>query len=170
MIIFDANILISVSSLSENDPAYEKIAGLIQDIVNARTVIGVPSPAWAEFLCGADVATSDVVNALKKRGSIRILPFDEVAAFEASLIFRGAIASGKKKGSSKAPWQGVKVDRQILAIARQHNVKTIYTDDEDMAAEAARLGIEAIATADLPLKPKQTVLEFGDEDSPQDAP
>lgn len=163
MIIFDANILISIAVLDENDPTFERITGLIQDTVNARTVIAVPAPAWAEFLCGTDIATSDIINALKKRGAIRILPFDEVAAFEASLIFRGAMSSGKKKGASHAPWQGVKVDRQILAIARQYGIKTIYTDDANMAAEAARLGIDAIATADLPLKPKQATLEFEDE-------
>lgn len=168
MIIFDANILISVSVLDENDPRFERIVGLIQDVVSSKTIIGVPAPAWAEFLCGTDVATTDVINALKKRGAIRILPFDEVAAFEASLIFRGAMRSGKKKGSSSAPWQAVKVDRQILAIARQHGVKTIYTDDENMAAEAARLGIEAIATAELPLKPKQATLSF--DESPTAAP
>lgn len=160
LIIFDANILISLSTLDENDETFERIVGLVQDTVAAKEVIGVPSPAWAEFLCGTDIATAAIVSALKKRSAIRILPFDEVAAFEAAMIFRGAVAGGKKKGASKAPWQGVKVDRQILAIARQHGVTKIYTDDENMASEASRIGIEAIATEELPLKPKQAVLDL----------
>jgi hypothetical protein len=54
----------------------------------------------------------------------------------------------------------VKVDRQVLAIARQHNVKTIITDDDDMIAEASRVGIEAIRPIEIPLKSKQNKLDF----------
>jgi len=118
------------------------------------------SDAWAEFLCGTDIATLGIIGALKKRSAIRILPFDEVAAFETALIHRGAIAAGKKKGAIKAPWQQVKVDRQILAIARQHRVTVIYTDDDGMIAEAARLNIMAIRPDEIPPKPGQNKLDF----------
>lgn len=160
MIVFDANILITLATVDESDLTYERIAGLIQDLVAAKTVIGIPAPAWAEFLCGTDIATSGIVNAMKKRSAIRILPFDEVSAFETALIHRGAQAIGKKKGAAKAPWQQVKIDRQILAIARQNQVLTIYTDDDDMIAEASRLGIEAIRASDIPLKSKQINLNY----------
>ena len=160
MIIFDANILITLSTAEETDEAYERLAGLVQDVVASKTVIGVPAPAWAEFLCGTDVATAGIVNATKKRSFIRVLAYDEVSAFETALIHRGAMATGKKRGASKASWQQVKVDRQILAIARQHGVKTIYTDDDDMIAEAARLGIDAIRPGDIPLKSRQNHLDF----------
>ena len=60
----------------------------------------------------------------------------------------------------KTPWQQVKIDRQILAIARCHCVQIIYTDDDDMIAEATRLGITAMKPGDLPLKPKQNRLNF----------
>jgi predicted nucleic acid-binding protein len=101
------------------------------------------------------------VNLLKKRSSIRILPFDEVAAFEAALIHRGALNStGKKRGAAKAPWQQVKIDRQILAIARQNQATVIYTDDDVMIDEASRLGIETIRPANIPLKSKQNTLNF----------
>jgi predicted nucleic acid-binding protein len=133
---------------------------LVQDLVSSKTVIGIPAPTWAEFLCGTDIATSGIVNALRKRSAIRILPFDEVAAFETALIHRGALAAGKKKGASKAPWQQVKVDRQILAIARQNRVATIFTDDDNMVSEADRLGIETIRPSEIPLKPKQNKLNF----------
>jgi predicted nucleic acid-binding protein len=170
MIVFDANILITLATARETDEAYERLAGLIDDLVASRTVIGIPAPAWAEFLCGTDVATSGIVNALKKRSTIRILPFDEVAAFEAALIHRGAKSLGAKRGAAKAPWQQVKIDRQILAIARQNSVTTIYTDDDNMVAEAARLAIDTIRTNDIPLKPKQNSLFDQDPDVPQTEP
>ena len=160
MIVFDANILITLATEEETHETYERIAGLIQDDVTAKTVIGIPATAWAEFLCGTDIATSGIVNAMKKRSAILILPFDEVSAFETPLIHRGAQAIGKKKGAATAPWQQVKIDRQILAIARQNGVRTIYTDDDNMIAEASRLGIDAIRPSEIPLKPKQNRLDL----------
>lgn len=160
MIIFDANILITLSTANEKDETYERLLGLIQDLTASKTTVGIPAPAWAEFLCGTDIATADIVNALKKKSVIRILAFDEVSAFETALIHRGAQAAGKKKGMASAPWQQVKVDRQILAIARQNQVSIIYTDDDTMIAEASRLGIESIRPSEIPLKPKQNTLDL----------
>lgn len=165
MIIFDANVLITFVQAEETDDIYERLSGFVQDLIASRTVIGVPAPAWAEFLCGTDVATTGVINTLKKRSAIRILAFDEVSAVETAILSRGALAVGPKRGASKAPWQQVKVDRQVLAIARQHNVKTIVTDDDDMIAEALRVGIEAIRPVEIPLKSKQNLLDF---DAPDD--
>ena len=169
MIIFDANILITLATAEETDEVYERLAGLVQGLVAAKTIIGVPAPAWAEFLCGTDMATAGIINATKKRSAIRVLAYDEVSAFETALIHRDAMATGKKRGASQAAWQQVKVDRQILAIARQHSVKTIYTDDDNMIAEATRLGIDAIRPIDIPLKSKQNHLDF-DADVDPDAP
>lgn len=78
------------------------------------------------------------------------------------------LTSGGKKGASKKQWQCIKVDRQILAIARQHQVKIIYTEDDDMVAEASRLNIDAIRPSTIPLKTKQISIDFEKEndDSP----
>lgn len=160
MIIFDANVLISLSTRDENDETFERIAGLIQDIVAAKTVIGVPAPAWAEFLCGTGVGTSGVIQVLKKRSAIRILPFDEIAATELAAIDQSTRAKGGKKGASKSHWQKIKVDRQILAIARVLDVTVIYTEDVDLIAEAIRLGLTVCRVGDIPLKPKQNKLDL----------
>ncbi|NRO99560.1 PIN domain-containing protein [Paraburkholderia sp. NMBU_R16] len=163
MILFDANVLISLSTGKEDDESFERIAGLIQDLIAAKTTIGVPAPAWAEFLCGAGLAASDVIQVLKKRSAIRILPFDEVAATELAVIDQATRAKGGKKGASKSHWQKIKVDRQILAIARVLNVTAIYTEDDGLIAEATRLGVKVYRTSDIPLKPKQNKLDFEGE-------
>jgi predicted nucleic acid-binding protein len=163
MIFFDANIFITLATEKDSSVLYERLEGLIQDLVKSKTAIGVPAPAWAEVLCGTDIATSGIISLMRKRSAIRILPFDEASAFEAAFIHRGAINTGKKKGHSKAPWQQIKVDRQILAIARQHGVKIIYTDDDNMIAEATRLGIDAIRSTEIPLKTKQINIDFANE-------
>ncbi|MCL1618318.1 type II toxin-antitoxin system VapC family toxin [Ralstonia pseudosolanacearum] len=169
MILFDANVLISLSTGKENDDIFERISGLIQDLVAAKTIIGVPAPAWAEFLCGTGLATSDVIQVLKKRSAIRILPFDEVAATELAFIDQTTRAKGSKKGASKSHWQKIKVDRQILATARVLNVTAIYTEDDDLIVEATRLGVTVHRTSEIPLKPKQNKLDFDSQPSENEA-
>lgn len=164
MIIFDANILISLAQGSEGEDTYERIAGLVQELNQKKQVIGIPTPAWAEYLCGSDIASVQIIEAVKKKGAIRILPFDEKAALETALIQRAAASFGKKKGANNAPWQKVKIDRQILAVARCNQVTTIYTDDDNMIAEANRLGIQAIRSSEIPLKPKQKILKLDSEE------
>lgn len=165
MIIFDANILITIASEKPSSELSDRINGLIQELVASKTIIGIPAPSWAEVLCGTDIATSNIKSLMKNRSVINILPFDEVSAFEAALIHRAAISSGSKRGASKKHWQQIKVDRQILAIARQHQVKIIYTDDDNMIAEASRLGINAIKTSEIPHKIKQIKIDFDKEEN-----
>jgi predicted nucleic acid-binding protein len=164
MIIFDANVLISLSTGDENDEAFERISGLVQDLVAAKTVIGVPAPAWAEYLCGAGLGTSAVIQALKRRSCIRILPFDEIAATELAVIDQTTRSKGGKKGASKAHWQKIKVDRQILATARVLRASAIYTEDTDLIAEATRLAVPIFRIKDIALKPKQNKLDFDMQD------
>lgn len=162
MIVFDANVLISLCTGDENDEMVERITGVIQDAVAAKTIIGVPAPAWAEFLCGTGIATSGVIDVLKKRSAIRILPFDEVAATELAAIDSATRAKGGKKGASKSQWQKVKIDRQILAIAKVVKATAIYTEDTGLIAEAQRLNVVAVKTSEVPLKPKQNKLDLPD--------
>ncbi|WP_157810513.1 PIN domain-containing protein [Achromobacter ruhlandii] len=170
MIIFDANILIQLSTLPEDDDRYLRIQGLVVDLVASKTVIGIPAPAWAEYLCGADLATAGVIQALRRRRTVRVLPFDEAAAFELSFIHRGAVQFGSKRGAAAAnvPWQQIKTDRQILAIARVHQASVIYTDDEQLSVEAQRLNVPVKSVEDIPLKPQQTKLDLSFDEPVED--
>ena len=155
MIIFDANFLIALS-----DDGFDKsrLAALIASFPK-KQVVGIPAPAWGEYICGAGAATSALTAALQSNSSVRILPFDEVAAVESAQVHSDIVrVSGAKKGSSTASWQKVKIDRQILAIARVHRATTIYTDDDNLIAEAALLGIPTCRLADLPRVPVQLAL------------
>ncbi len=64
---------------------------------------------------------------------------------------RQAIDAGDKRGGSSAPWQKVKVDRQVIAIARVEGATHIYADDHNLTAFARQLGMEALSTWDLPV-------------------
>lgn len=61
---------------------------------------------------------------------------------------------GKKSGLI-GKWQTIKVDRQIVAIAKVRNAERIYTTDGDVAALAKESGIAAVGPTDLPLPPEE---------------
>jgi predicted nucleic acid-binding protein len=149
MVIFDANVLISLDSESGSDNLSKCISALIRELIAEKTIIGIPAPAWAEYLCGAGLATAAVINLLRKRSAVRILPFDELAAMELAVIDRTTRLEGPKRGAAKAGWQKVKVDRQILAITRVHAATAIYSDDDALVAEAHRMALAVRRTRDI---------------------
>jgi len=76
-----------------------------------------------------------------------------MAAVELATMTREAIRAGDKKDGSASPWQKVKIDRQIIAIARSRGATTIYSDDEGLAKFASIVGIEVVQTWSMPLPP-----------------
>jgi hypothetical protein len=118
-------------------------------------------PALSEALVKAGaVASLQIVEELQKHAVFSIEPFDTRAALEVSAMSRTALASGNKKGKSTAPWQKVKFDRQIVAIAKVHGATEIYSDDDDIMALGGQAKIKVIRLSDLPLPPEKEQLDF----------
>ncbi|MDQ1815744.1 type II toxin-antitoxin system VapC family toxin [Massilia sp. CCM 9210] len=160
MILFDANVLVELSRL-ETSETKERIQGLLSELSISKTVIGIPAPAWAEYLCGSDASASVFSTAFRSRAYVQILPFDDISAYEAALLHQEIVgATGTKKGRSTLAWQQVKIDRQILAIARQYRVSAIYTNDDDMIADAQILKIPCFRPHEVQLKPVQRILDL----------
>ncbi len=67
---------------------------------------------------------------------------------------RDAVRAGDKKDGSSSPWQKVKIDRQIIAIARVQGVQRIYSDDSGIVAFAEKVGISVVQTWTMPLPPE----------------
>ncbi|MCY3757581.1 MAG: hypothetical protein OXG96_07645, partial [Acidobacteria bacterium] len=63
---------------------------------------------------------------------------------------------------SDEPYQKVKFDRQIIAIAKVEGENTLYSNDVELNTFAERAGIRlvTIAKLDLPEESKQGVLDF----------
>ena len=96
--------------------------------------------------------------------AFRVATFDERAAIETAAMTQEALDDGDKRGGSQAPWQKVKIDRQLVAVARVHGVKTLYTDDRNMRGLAERLGLQVMDTYDMPdPAPRQRHLFLDDE-------
>jgi len=149
--------------------AHERIEQLIEDLDGAKERIIVPAPALAEFLVLAAEDGPQYLNEIALLSHVYIQPLDQMAAIELAAMEILA----RKKGGKRHPltaataWQKVKVDRQIIAISKLHQAKTIYSDDRDLKEIAEDIGIKAVSTWELPL-PKSTTPLLDDAGEPLD--
>jgi hypothetical protein len=143
------------------DRPKDRIDFLVHRLSKAKSKIIIPTPALSEALVRAGAAASQqIVDELQKYSVFSIEPFDTRAALEVAAMSREALSSGNKKANSSAPWQKVKYDRQIVAIAKVHGATEIYSDDDGVAALGERAKIKVIRLADLPLPPEKAQLDF----------
>ncbi len=90
----------------------------------------------------------------KGKSTFVIASFDEKAALECSISVADAIRSRDKKAAQpNAPWQKIKFDHQIVAIAKCNGATTIYSEDAGLRKFAELLGLKALSTDDLPENP-----------------
>jgi predicted nucleic acid-binding protein len=163
LIFLDANFLIKLSS---RNPDSVWLGSFFKFISEQRRgeAIGIPAPSWGEVLAVAGPATSALSRVVQARSSVQVIPFDEIAAIESGFIHQKILAlSGSKKGLSNEPWQRIKIDRQILAIAAARRASAIFTDDDGLRADAALIGIQTIGICDVPVYPSQLLLLPEDE-------
>lgn len=71
-----------------------------------------------------------------------------------------AINAGDKRGGVSAPWNKIKFDRQIVAIAKINNISMIYSDDRGLAQVSAAQGISVTTVSQLPLPPAEAQMDF----------
>lgn len=134
--------------------AHERIEALVEQLTRAQIRILIPTPALTEFLSVAARAGPEYLARIDGTSRFQIVPFDTAAAVEAARATSVALGRGDKRGGrKKTPWQKVKFDRQIVAIARTRGATQIYSDDEDIAAFGSDAGIDVISVAELSLPP-----------------
>jgi predicted nucleic acid-binding protein len=156
-VVFDASFLIPL--LDENaridvPDARSKVSFLFAELDKAREVILVPTPALAEFLTGAGEAAPKYLQIITSSARFRVEPFDTLAAVELAADTARAKEAGDKKGSIDAPWQKVKFDRQIVAIARVHAARLIYSNDPHFGPLVGQRGPQVVDFAALPMPPE----------------
>ena len=92
-----------------------------------------------------------MVNVLDRKRSIVVAPFDRRAAFECSFLDKAAIGQGDKRGGRHEAWQRIKVDRQIVAVARVNGATLIVANDAGLRATATAAGMTARRVDELEL-------------------
>jgi len=133
--------------------APERIEKLVEDLNTSHERVVIATPALSEFLVLAGKEAQQYLSELSNQPGFNIRPFDQMAAIELAAMELFARSRGNKKtpADETAPWQKVKFDRQIVAIARVHNVHTIYSDDHDVKMIAEEIGIKVIPCWELSL-------------------
>ena len=134
----------------------DRIDFLVETLRKQSARIGLPTPVLAEFLT---FASSDYLADINKSQHFEVMPFDQRAAVEAAATLKRSLASGQgKRLGLMGAWQKIKIDRQIVAIAKVAGAEVIYTTDKEVAALAHDSGITAVHVAALPLPPSNTPL------------
>ena len=179
MVVFDTTIALLFLRPGTNPPldpatgapiqhAEARIALLVETLGNARTRIIIPTPVMSELLIYAGAGTAELVTRLTRSATFRVVPFDTRAAVELAVMTRAALEQGDKRGGVDAPWNKIKFDRQIVAIAKVAGVTAIYSDDRQLRAFAEQQGLRVIGLADLPL-PREPELPLPPPSEPPDA-
>ena len=172
IVAFDADILCLLLYPSITPPidpgtgkpvehARARLQHLVTELETSRARIVVPAPALAEFLVVAGDRGPDYIRVIDRQAVFRIEPFDTAAAIEAAASTRMARSRGDKKSGATGPWQCVKVDRQIVAVAKLRGVTEIYSNDSDMRKMAS--GLKVVSVWELPVPQDEPTLPFDDE-------
>ena len=135
------------------DDAQARIEYLVESLEQQGATVLIPTPALAEFLVLANQDGPAYLSELNTHAVFRIEPFDELAAVESAAMENAARARGDKKGGGSGYWQKVKIDRQVVAIAKTREASCIYSDDEDIIKLSTREGISVIGVSTLPAPP-----------------
>ncbi len=166
MVVFDAtmlSILFSDHASTPLDPetrqpvdrVKDRVRLLIDSLDSRTEKILVPTPALSEFLALADSSAPEFLSEINKSSVFKIASFGLRAAVEAAVAYRTDLKrSGDKRAGSRSPWQKVKVDRQVVAIALVEGAHTIFSDDGDLKKLTAHSSIQVRGVADLPLPPE----------------
>jgi predicted nucleic acid-binding protein len=136
------------------------LSRLIDDLSAAKERIIIPAPALSEFLVLAGDDGPQYLSESALQSHIYVQPFDQMAAIELAAMELLARKKGSKRHPlpSTTPWQKVKIDRQIVAISKVHQVKTIDSDDSDVRNIAEKVGIKTVSTWELNLPKSKTPL------------
>lgn len=139
IVAFDTTFLNALFNANSGVAAYRAaVRHLVTDIGKNNDIIIIPMPVWAELRIGLMLYTNmqtydHAVKEIEMSPFFYIRPFDDKSAdilVEATSITAKA---GNKRVGVDAPWQRVKFDRQIVAIAKAHGATTLYTADKDQA-------------------------------------
>lgn len=151
-VLLDTNALIYLLDKRAPQHIQDRLKGLLEDVDKSKGQVIIPTPVIAEYLVNCESAGRALLDSLLQNRFVTIAPFDHLAAEECAVMQRTASATGNKRHPlpKDAGWQKVKVDRQIVAIAKVRATR-IVADDGDIHALAAAEKVPAQTVESLPL-------------------
>lgn len=157
MIAFDTSFLTMLflpGARHEIKNAYERINFLISETHATGERILVPTPVLSELLVQSGNAREKIIEEITRSSKFLLAPFDIPCAIELGLMTDAAYTSGDKKSGAQGPYIKVKFDRQIVATAKVHGARILYSDDGDVRAicEREKLKCQSVADIELPMQ------------------
>lgn len=151
-VLLDTNALIYLLDRRAPLPIQNRLKGLLQQVDKASGQVVIPTPVISEYLVNAGPAGKALLAALLGSRNVHVAAFDHVAAEECAAMQVAANGTGNKRHplGRDVVWQKVKVDRQIVAIAKSR-AASIVADDGDIHAIATAWGVAVTAVGSLPL-------------------
>lgn len=160
-VLLDTNALIYLLDKRAPQHIQDRLKGLLQDVEKSKGQLVIPAPVIAEYLVNAEAGGAELLTRLLQSRFVSIAPFDHVAAEECAAMQRIANATGNKRHPlpKDATWQKVKVDRQIVAIAKVRATR-IVADDGDIhaLANAESFPVHTVGSLPLPVWAQQMQL------------
>ncbi len=161
VVAFDADMLILLLQPSIHPPedpetkrpvqyVRERLTRLIKDLTRQHARVIVPAPALAEVLVVPGTDGAELLKVIEGQAVFQIEPFRAADAVEAAASTRAALDRGDKKSGADAPWQCVKADRQIVAVAKRCGAKKLYSNDTGMRKVAGDLPVVSIWELPVP--------------------
>lgn len=126
-VAFDANFILLVLKPDrpyESAPGQpishckERVENLIAGLSREKARIVIPAPAFSEVLVHDDKRVNEWIEALRSLTHFEVGDFDRRSAIELAIQTRKLISAGDKRGGSTEPWQKIRLDCQIAAIAK----------------------------------------------------
>jgi predicted nucleic acid-binding protein len=165
LVIWDTNILALyfAKRLSGDDAL--RMDGHVAELERKREPVGIPAQVLAEFLEGAKPDEVALSFNLLKTTAFKVLPYDMRAAVETVEVSKSGHAARKAQKEKKRERQAVKVDWQIIAVAKANSARLLVTNDADMISEANRCGLTCMSIADftIPDELRQHPMTFSAE-------
>ena len=151
-VMLDTNALIHLIDKRAAADIRDRLIGLLDEVHSGKGEVIICAQVVAEYLSHAGAAGAPILEAFLRARAIRVTPFDHMAAVECALMQASASATGNKRSplAPDAIWQKVKVDRQIVAIAKARGAR-IISDDKDIHGLSASVGVPVQRCAELPL-------------------
>ncbi|MBL0944699.1 MAG: type II toxin-antitoxin system VapC family toxin [Hydrogenophaga sp.] len=152
-VLIDSNALIALLDPRVPKNLADRMKGLLEDIDKSNGKLVIPAQVVGEYIAGAGPAGQPILASLLRSRRIEVASFDHLAAIECALMDRKAQTTGNKRAplARDAIWQKVKVDRQIVAIAKVRAVDLIVSTDVDIPKLAKTVNIRSVQVQDLPL-------------------
>jgi predicted nucleic acid-binding protein len=160
-VVIDNNVLVKWITAEEDSSTFRRLSYFFDQVTESKQQIIVPAPVVAEFLVVADEARLELMKKLRESTAVTIAAFDYRAAVECSLITAAAKNRGDTKYGGDSSKQKIKIDEQIVSIARVMGATLIVSNDRDVQKIAARVNIETKQIEELDLPPTPTQGSLG---------